>query len=219
MRSIVSPALLLALASSAAAGEGEIRLFNGKDLTGWTYFLEKKGTNADGSKKMADVWSADAERGVIRCSGTPNGYIRTTGDYTSFVLRLEWRWPEKPGNSGVLLRMVGEDKVWPRSVEAQLQSGNAGDFWLIEGAALDTDPARVDPERPRHRLRTKTNEKPIGEWNEYEITFDGDRVVLKVNGEVLNEGTGAEVVAGKICLQSEGAPIEFRNIRLTPTAR
>src|SRR3972149_11657604 len=107
MRSIASPALLLALASSAAAGEGEIRLFNGKDLTGWTYFLEKKGTNADGSKKMADVWSADAERGVIRCSGTPNGYIRTTGDYTSFVLRLEWRWPEKPGHNGRLPPMGG----------------------------------------------------------------------------------------------------------------
>jgi hypothetical protein len=59
-------------------------------------------------------------------------------------------------------------------------------------------------------------EKPIGEWNEYEIIVDGERVVLKVNGQIVNEGAGAEVVPGKICLQSEGAEIHFRNIRLVP---
>ncbi|MGH9390769.1 MAG: 3-keto-disaccharide hydrolase, partial [Vicinamibacteria bacterium] len=58
------------------------------------------------------------------------------------------------------------------------------------------------------------NEKPVGEWIEYEITVDGGKVSLKVNGEVLNDGTGGEEVAGKICLQSEGAVIQFRNIRI-----
>jgi hypothetical protein len=163
---------------------------------------------------MEDVWKV--EGGKIRCSGVPNGYLRTTGDYKDFALSLEWRWAEKPGNSGVLLRVTGPDKIWPKTVEAQLQSGNAGDFWLMDGATLDTDPARTDPKAPNHRTKIKAAEKAPGEWNLYEITMDGGWVLLRVNGEPVNEGTGAEEVAGRIALQSEGAPIEFRNIRLTP---
>jgi hypothetical protein len=140
-------------------------------------------------------------------------------DFTNYILKLEWRWaPEDKGwrNSGVLLRMRGEDKIWPKSIEAQLMSGSAGDFWLIDGVRLDTDPARINRDAPTNRIKAKMAEKPIGEWNEYEIIVDGERVVLKVNGQIVNEGTGAEVVPGKICLQSEGAEIHFRNIRLVP---
>lgn len=191
----------------------EILLFNGKDFYGWTYFL------ADPNVKMEDVWSIDGDRGILICKGRPAGYIRTVADFTNYILKLEWRWaPEDKGgrNSGVLLRMVGPDKIWPKSIEAQLMSGSAGDFWLIDGVKLDTDPARINPNAPTNRIKAKMAEKPIGEWNEYEIIVDGDRVVLKINGQVVNEGTGAEVVPGKICLQSEGAEIHFRNIRLTP---
>jgi Domain of Unknown Function (DUF1080) len=95
-------------------------------------------------------------------------------------------------------------------------SGDAGDFWLMDGATLDTDPARVDPKAANHRLKLKAAEKPAGEWNLYEITMHGSSVLLKVNGVVVNEGTGADEAAGRIALQSEGTPIEFRNIRLTP---
>jgi len=191
----------------------EIKLFNGKDFTGWTHYLSDK------SKKMEDVWSIDPAESIIICLGNPAGYIRTVDDYTNYVLKVEWRFnpvTKKAGNSGVLLRVVGQDKVWPKSIESQLQSGAAGDFWLIDGALLDTPVERVDKGTPRHRLRTRTNEKPIGEWNEYEITVDGGKVTLKVNGETLNEGINAEEIPGKIALQSEGAEIHFRNIRLTP---
>jgi 3-keto-disaccharide hydrolase len=219
-------ALTIALAAAGPArpadpparggDSAEIVLFNGKDFTGWTYFL------SDPNAKMEDVWSIDKEQGIILCKGNPLGYIRTTADYTNYVLRLQWRFnpvTKKAGNSGVLLRVQMPDKVWPKSIEAQLQSGQAGDFWLIDEARLNTPVERVDQGTPRHRLRTKTNEKPIGEWNDYEITVDGDRVTLKVNGEVLNGGTGAEEIPGKIALQSEGAEIQFRNIRLTPIKR
>jgi hypothetical protein len=222
---IIGVLLALALATGVAGqaasdGQGgdrrmgrEVRLFNGRDFSGWTHHL------ADPSVKREDVWSIDPDRGLLICRGEPAGYLRTVADYTNFVLKLEWRWSpvtRKAGNSGVLLRVVGSDKVWPRSVEAQLQSGSAGDFWLIDDARLETPAERIDQRTPRHRLRARTSEKPVGEWNQYEITCDGDRISLKVNGELVNVGTGAEVVPGKIALQSEGAEIHFRNIRLIP---
>jgi hypothetical protein len=191
----------------AAAVPNEVRLFNGKDLTGWKACLPKGG-------RMEDVWSV--KDGVLICKGQPVGYIRTEADYTNYVLKLEWRFnpvTKKAGNSGVLLRMIGDDKVWPRSVEAQLHSSNAGDFWNI-----DEFPMKVDPQRTRGRNTKKTHfaERPIGEWNEYEIIVDGGAVTLHVNGEVVNRAWDVLETPGKICLQSEGAEIHFRNIRLAP---
>lgn len=206
--------LLLSLSSVALSAQTkEIKLFNGTDMTGWSFFLD------DPTLKMEDVWSVDPQEKIIICKGVPHGYILTTNEFKNFILRLEWRFSpvtKKAGNSGVLLRTVGPNRLWPRSIEAQLQSGSAGDFWLVEGARLDTPQERIDKGTSRHRLRSATNEKPVGEWNEYEIICDGPHVTLKVNGKVVNEGSNAEVIAGKIALQSEGAEIHFRNIRLTP---
>jgi hypothetical protein len=216
---VLAPTLSIGLSVGLAvpAVAGEMPLFNGKDLSGWTTFLDKKGPNQAGTMKAEDVWSvAD---GVLRCTGVPNGYIRTVAEHQDYVLKLEWRWPAAPGNSGVLLRVVGEDKIWPTSLEAQLKSGNAGDVIVFAGTTLETDAGRIDPGNPRRRASIKAAEKPAGEWNEYEITLDGERLTVKVNGELLNEGKGAQVRPGTIALQSEGAPIEFRNIRLAPIAR
>ena len=180
-------------------------LFNGKDLTGWTVFSpEDPGSSA--------VWSV--KDGVLVCAGTPAGYIKTEKSYQDFVLTLEWRWnPEtkKAGNSGVLLRVNGEDKVWPRSVEAQLMSGGAGDFWNIGEMKMETDPARLNG---RNTKRMHDAEKPVGEWNRYVIQCIGDRVTLEINGARVNEATGVERIAGPIALQSEGTEIQFRNIAI-----
>jgi hypothetical protein len=189
---------------------GEVRLFNGRDLSGWTAHLPEGGA-------MAEVWSV--EDGILICRGRPVGYLRTTDDFVNYVLRLEWRFDpvtKKAGNSGVLLRMVGEDKVWPRSVEAQLHSGNAGDFWNIGEFPMKTDPDRT---RGRNTKKTHFAERPVGEWNEYEIIVAGGSIVLKVNGQLVNEAWSVQEIPGKICLQSEGAEIHFRNIRLAPIVR
>jgi len=195
-----------------AKSDGTIALWNGKDLAGWKAFVpdaEKAGV------KPESVWSI--EDGVLVCKGNPVGYIRTEKDHTNYVLRLQWRFSpvtKKAGNSGVLLRMIGEDKVWPRSVEAQLQSGSAGDFWNIENFVMTADPARTNGRNTKKM--SKDVERPLGEWNEYEIVVDHGTITLMVNGEMLNQATKVEEVAGKICLQSEGAEIHFKNISLTP---
>jgi hypothetical protein len=188
--------------------ENEGRLFNGKNLEGWTFHLNEGG-------KMEDVWSATPDA-VLVCKGNPIGYIRTTSDWTNFLLKLDWRFDpvtKKEGNSGVLFRMTGPDKVWPRSIEAQLHSKQAGDFWNIGDFNMKVDPART---RGRNTKALGVNENPVGDWNAYEIDVCGPDVELRVNGMVLNRAWEAEEVPGKICLQSEGAEIHFRNIRILP---
>ena len=183
-----------------------IALFDGASLDGWTQPF------AGGSPAEGAVWSvAD---GVLRCAGSPIGYLRTVADYASFELELEWRFDPAhgPGNSGVLLRMVGEDKVWPKSIEAQLQSGHAGDIWNIDRFPMQVDPARTEGRRTAKLWPSR--ERPLGEWNRYRIRLDRGELTLEVNGVVQNRASWCEEVPGKICLQSEGAVIEFRNVVL-----
>jgi hypothetical protein len=184
-------------------GENGAAVFNGRDLSGWGHFLT-------GEADPSMTWSV--EDGAIVCTGSPNGYLKTEGVYRDFVLRFQWRWSpvtKRAGNSGVLLRTVGEDKCWPDCVEAQLMSGNAGDFVNLSGAAMEMPRAEGRFGRKSHGA-----ERPIGEWNEYEIVCEGDRIALFVNGEKVNEASGCPERAGVIGLQSEGAEIHFRAIEV-----
>lgn len=193
------------------AGSGVVELFNGRDLTGWTFVLDKP------EATMEDVWSvAD---GVLRCKGVPVGYLRTLNDYENYVLDLEWRWPQPDhvGNNGVLVHTStpGALGVWPKSIEVQLQNGAAGDFWII-GTELQVTDIENRRKGRRHLRLVNDVEKPIGQWNHIEITCHGDEVLVKVNDVLVNHATACNVTRGAICLQSEGAPIEYRNIRLRP---
>ncbi|MBC8218556.1 MAG: DUF1080 domain-containing protein [Planctomycetes bacterium] len=190
-------------------------LFNGKDLDGWVRFTP--GDKPDAQKKWTvdKVWSV--RDGVIRCEGVPNGYIRTTESYANYKLHVEWRWPGKPTNSGVLLHRNGIDNVWPKCVEAQLQHENAGDFWLLSHSMIKADGKQIGPKQYANaKKKNPSNEKPPGQWNSYDIVCDGKTVTLFVNELVQNKGTDANPSHGPICLQSEGSPIEFRNIYLEP---
>ncbi len=202
---------------SAARGtdgksDGLVKLFNGRDMSGWTYFLN------DEKAKMEDVWSV--EDGAIICKGKPAGYIRTKDDYENYVLTLEWRW--KPGstggNSGVLVHTSTPKAlgVWPKSIEVQLATGNAGDFWVI-GTDLDVENEAERKKDRRHLNLTDNSEKPAGEWNKMEVTCKGDQIIVKVNGDLVNHATNCTVTKGAISLQSEGAEVHFRKVELRPT--
>ncbi|MBI2478130.1 MAG: DUF1080 domain-containing protein [Planctomycetia bacterium] len=215
----VGLALLVALAAGVRADdkqEGWIKLFNGKDLTGWRMFLDPRAKDADPKK----IWTI--QDGVIQCEGSVPGYIITDKEHENYVLRVQWRWGSQVTsrrNSGVFLHVVGEDKIWPKGIEAQLMADHAGDFWLSEKFNLKIEPQRrdPDPQRSHHYFRIKDGvEKPLGEWNQYEITCQDDTVKLVINGHEVNVGTEAETTKGKILLQSEGAEIHFRNIELQP---
>ncbi len=198
----------LSPAEAALGKRARIDLFNGRDLAGWTCHLN------DTIAKLEDTWHvAD---GLLVCKGTPAGYLMTAEEHTNYHLVVEWRWnPEtkRAGNSGVLMRKVGPDKVWPKSIEAQLMSGRAGDFYSIGEFPMETDPTRRNG---RHTAHLRANEHPAGEWNRYDITVDGEEIELRVNGVLLNRATGCEVVPGAIGLQSEGTEIQFRTVRIYP---
>lgn len=188
-----------------------VALFDGQDLSAWTFHLD------DPKSKLEDVWSV--KDGVLRCAGNPIGYLKTKAQFTSFVLELDWRFdPAKgAGNSGVLMRRTGPDLVWPRSIEAQLMSRNAGDIWNIGEFPMQVAGDRTDGRHTGKAL--PCNEKPLGEWNHYRITLDGGEMTLEVNGDVQNKASWCEEIPGEICLQSEGAWIEFKDVVVTPIER
>jgi len=214
-RRVAMVACALLAWSLAAAGEIEeavepketIQLFNGKDLTGWAFCVGGKNEPGDTFK---------VEDGVIKCSGRPAGYLRTERAYKNYKFVMQWRFT-KGGNSGVLVHMSGKDGVWPRSLECQGQFHAQGDFWVIGGFEFKEHKAGGERVHDRNvRKLGDHNEKPVGEWNTYEIVCDGDSVLPYVNGKLMNEAHECSDTSGKICIQSEGGTWECRKIALEP---
>ncbi len=190
--------ILLTAAGCRPRSQPPTYLFNGEDFSGWVFVLQ------DDTVDPMTVWSI--REGVIHCLGQPYGYMRTETDYADYRLHVEWRWPEEEGNSGIFVHMQEPDQVWPPQIECQLQSGNAGDFVAFEGVSFN--------ELGRFVVRKKeeSSEDPIGEWNVGEIVCRSDTIRVFINDVLQNEATGTTVSSGKIGLQSEGQPIEFRNV-------
>ncbi|HWA94700.1 MAG TPA: DUF1080 domain-containing protein [Terracidiphilus sp.] len=244
MASAVCVAGLLLSTMAAVAGEKPpipkhghaIKLFDGKDLKGFDVFLKEDGLNHDPQHVFT------VEHGVIHVSGTEMGYIITKKAYSNYYLRAEFKWGEgtfgsrkgQARDSGILYNIQGENKVWPRSVEFQINEGCTGDFWMTDGAALTgkdgkrvTGPAggalKIDrfnkgPVKNVAGFRDPVNEleKPHGEWNVVELVNRDGHVWQYVNGKLANEGMDAFPQSGKILFQSEGAEIYFRNMKLYP---
>src|SRR5215471_8088484 len=115
----------------------EITLFNGRDLTGWNGFLDKKATSADHNLRVADVFQVKPG-GILHVVGTPMGYLRTIKEYANYRLRLQWRWadtnPKALRLSGLFVRTSGADRLWPMSYEVEIadtDSLTSGDLWII----------------------------------------------------------------------------------------
>ncbi len=185
-------------------------LFNGRDLSGWTFDV------IDSKVKPEDVWSV--RDGLLVCKGRPPGVIRTEkADYADYELTVEWRWAPggKPGNSGLLIHASKprEMFVWPKSIEVQLGAGNAGDFWTI-GEKLTVP--NTTPQGRRWLKRQESVEKPPGEWNTMRVRCQADTLKVWVNDVLMNEAAGLSATRGALCLQSEGAEIHFRKVELKP---
>ncbi|MFC2090568.1 DUF1080 domain-containing protein [Bacteroidota bacterium] len=205
--------LVILLMIAGCSNEEKIELFNGTNLDNWKLFVPD-------SDDPSSVFSVADEKIIV--SGIPNGYMRTKESFSSYDLHVEWRWTDEPVNSGVLLHVTGEELIWPNCIEAQLQAGNAGDFVLIGkgvGISINNSAHVIESEENRYAVLAKMNassENEPGEWNTYEISVRESEITLEVNGVVQNIGTNPTKTGGNICIQSEGAPMEFRNIYLIP---
>lgn len=212
----------VAVPKAPKAGKA-IPLFNGKDLKGWYTFLRNEGKNndPDGIFKV--------ENGVIHILGKTFGYIMTEQEYENYHLIVEFKWgtakwpPREKAvrDSGILYHVTGPDKVWPKSFECQVQEGDTGDFWLIDGVTLNTPEKTTDDGKARRVgknrvLKYKDAEKPSGEWNVVEVIAEGNTVKHIVNGVLVNEGSNLSQSRGKILIQSEGAEVFYRRIELSP---
>ena len=185
-------------------------LFNGKDLSNWTIFLKNPQANPDSVFSVAD--------GMINVSGLPFGYLRTKKEYKNFNLHAEYRWIGTPTNSGIFLNATVADKIWPLCMECQLANTKAGDIILMGvGAGItrrDTVLFSNNPEKPNIVVKKLENssEKPAGEWNTVDIVCTEKNLEIKINGVLQNIGTNLSLTSGSICLQSEGGPMQFRNV-------
>jgi len=193
-------------------------LFNGTDTKGWYSYLDKLGKNVDpeGNFKI--------ENGILHVAGKSMGYLATEHGYTNYYLKVVFKWgqhqyaPRATGkrDSGILYHF-GEgipDQVWPKSFEYQVQEGDCGDYWCVDGATTDSpNPSSIEWGM-KHIPRTANFESPRDEWNIAEIICNGTQTEHYVNGHLVNSGTNANVSSGKILLQSEGAEIYYKSVEL-----
>ncbi len=217
---VVLPMLLLASCGQKRA----VSLFNGEDLSGWHADVPA----ADDDPNVAPSFAV--RDGMLVSNGNPPGHLITDESYRDYRLDIEYRFPGEAGNCGVLVFASTPRALYdmfPASIEVQMHSGNAGDFWCIgENIAVDNMAARRsgEPEKwgggPNDSRRilnlTDDSENAVGAWNRLVIETLGDRLRVWVNGDLVNDGYDATASSGQIALQAEGSVVEFRKIEMTP---
>jgi hypothetical protein len=228
---LVASMVVTSGASGVAASDAPITpdrkspLFNGKDLSNFEPDVpaRDRDPNAAASFIVRD--------GMLVSLGKPEGHLLTRNTYRDYRLEAEYRFPGKPGNCGILVhasRLRALYKMFPQSIEVQMNSGDAGDFWCIQE---NIEVADMEKRRPRkagekwggaegdaRRILNLTDgsEKPLGEWNTMVIEARGRSVTVWVNGDLVNNGVNATADHGKIAIQAEGAEVEFRRVEIGP---
>jgi hypothetical protein len=193
-------------------------LFNGQDFKGWYKWLQSKGKNNDPEGVF------NVENGVIHDLGKELGYIMTEESYDNFHFILEFKWGEKKWaprdtskrDSGICYNISEseDDKIWPKSVECQIQEGDVGDFWLLGYSTIQANGKQNPPLQHSRMTKNKDTEKSTGEWNTVEVINYNGKCAHVVNGQVVNYGENSSLTRGKILLQSEYAEVYFKNILL-----
>jgi len=207
---------LIGVAWLPAAPIPEFRdLFTGKDLTGWV------NVNTD-----PDTWKA--KDGMIVCSGRPIGMMRTDRQYENFILHIEWMHMEAGGNSGVFVWSSARPNAsrLTDGVEVQMleldwvnqhkKDGVLPPIAYVHGELFGVGGVKTIPDTPRgeRSMSIENRCKPRGEWNYYDVVAVDGTIKLSVNGKFVNGITKSTQKKGYLCLESEGAEIHFRNIKI-----
>ena len=230
MKSLLMLAFTVAAAlgstSRCASQRQPQSLFNGRDLSGWQVDVPAPDSNVRVRNPFV------VRNGMLVSLGEPRGHLVTDSSYSDYRLEVEYRFAATPGNAGVLVHASTPRALYgmfPRSIEVQIESGNAGDFWCIleDIRVPDMESRRGPPAdwgttegKARRILNlTDNSEKPVGEWNTMAIEAVGRSIRVWVNGDLVNDGSDATADHGRIALQSEGSEVEFRKVSLTPISK
>ena len=194
-------------------------LFNGKDLSGWTMDVPA----LDKKPNLAKPFTV--RNGMLVSLGKPAGHLLTEKNYSNYRLEVEYRFAGKPGNCGVLVhasRLRNLYKMYPKSIEVQMNHQHAGDFWcIVEDIKVPNMEKRRGPKKnwgitegkARRILNlTDGSENPVGEWNAMTIECMGNEVKVWVNGDLVNHGFDCTAKSGKLSIQAEGSEVEFRKL-------
>ncbi len=213
-------AWLLACAPASTRGEEAAvfrDLFNGKDLTGWVDVNTSR-----------ETWTV--RDGLLVCSGQPIGVMRSDRQYENFLLHIEWMHLAAGGNSGVFVWSEGAaapGKQLPKGMEVQMlelqwpllnldKDGQPRPAGYVSGELFGANGLETTPDNPRGKRSQSTEMrcKGKGEWNTYDVVCVDGVVKLSINGKFVNGVSHSTVRKGYLCLESEGAPVQFRNIRI-----
>jgi len=230
---ILSLLLISAPSNRALADEATPpRAFIDGTGEGWRPMTESDFVNVNCGK---DTWSW--QDGLIKCTGKPTGVIRSKDEITNLELVVEWRHLQNGGNSGVFLwappksikSLEGRGGL-PEGIEVQVldlgyteayekQYKKPANWFTCHGDVFPTGGARMKPFPPvapdgKRSFPSKNLTKGVGQWNHYYVRAINGEVRLWVNGEEVSGGTECNPRTGYLCLESEGAPVEFKNLRI-----
>ena len=163
------------------------------------------------TKKPVEDPTWTEKSGVITCTGHPRGYLYSKKNYGNFTLRVEYRFPESSEknenpNTGILIYITGENRIWPRCLEVQ------GKF--EEMAQIKSNTKEVTLEVTDNQVARETARRPVGEWNTIEVISKDGMLTSILNGTKIASCKPSELTEGFFGIQSEGDAVEFRNIRV-----
>ena len=197
----------------------------------WNDLGEKDFVNVNGNP---DTWTW--KDGTAHCTGQPVGVIRSQKQYTNFELVAQWRHLKSGGNSGIFvwtapaaLENLPPGKLPPGGIEVQVldhgykeqyeKGGRKADWFSTNGDVFPVGSAKMKPFKPtspsgERSFPRKNLSKGVNEWNHYYIRAINGEIRLWVNGEEVSGGNECDPATGYLCLESEGAPVEFKGLRI-----
>ncbi|MBI3880100.1 MAG: DUF1080 domain-containing protein [Verrucomicrobia bacterium] len=215
---LLASLLLFSARALAAESDGFVPLFNGRDLAGWTNI-----------NCAPETWSV--REGMIHCTGQPVGALRTLRQYENFILECEWRHLESAGNSGVFIwgsPISAPGVPFLRGIEVQVldhgyvtnyerKTGKKAEWFTTHGDVFPIHGATMKPIGRHNGSRSFPSgefSKGTPEWNHYRIVCNSGSLRLHVNGHEVSGGDECNYRKGYLALESEGAAVEFRNLRI-----
>lgn len=189
---------------------------NDKTLKDWYVFQDGQGIVSNPHEIFK------IENSTLQLFGEKKAYLMSKKSFENFRLTAEYRWntnsdlPKRIAikNSGIMYLVPSDEKdmFWPKGVQFQIKEGSTGDFIFLQNVTLNIHGETSKPGESVVVSRLANAEKPIGDWNTVVVEVNHGKVIQMLNGVIVNEGINPSVKKGRVLLQYEGYPIDFRNV-------